>query len=284
MQIGSYTVEILSEGRFEIYKDGRINRSPEDNDQSSELDLSLAGRSTVVGVNPVLVQSGRFNILLDAGLGWGLDAGSTFNDVSNICTNLSIFELEPEDITHVILSHLHYDHAAGCTFTNADHKTEPTFPNATYFVHNKEWEYALGQLEIKQELFGANYQLDDFYRLVADGHVQFLTGRINNILEGLRIIRTGGHTPGHQIVRLRSEGEQAYYLGDLLPTSSQLNHYAMSGIDVHAIEAKKQKVRFLKKACKEKAMLFFYHSKYGKIGRLVKDKDKQYALSDIKQA
>ncbi len=284
MQLGSLSVELLSEGRFEIFGDGHINRAPGDHNTSSDLRNSSDYNSATVGINPVLIQTGRYNILLDAGLGWGLDAGSRYIDVSNISTNLAIFDLTPDDITHVILSHLHYDHAAGCSFTDANQQITPTFSNATYVVHQKEWEYALTQVDSKQPLFGADYQLDDFYRLVADGRVEFLSGRNNNILEGITVIRTGGHTPGHQIVHLQSEDVEAYYFGDLLPNSSQLNHYAMGGMDVHTIEAKKQKVQLLKKACGDNALLLFYHSRYGKVGRLVKNKDKQYALTDVKQS
>jgi len=282
MQLGSLSVELLSEGRFEVFGDGHINRTPEDHSTPSDLRNSSDYNSVVVGINPVLIQTGPYNILLDTGLGWGLDAGSSYTDISNISTNLAIFDLAPDDITHVILSHLHYDHAAGCSFTDAKQQTTPTFSNATYIVHQKEWEYALTQVNTEQPLFGADYQLDEFYRLVADGRVEFLSGRNNTLLEGITVIQTGGHTPGHQIVHLQSKDEEAYYFGDLLPNSSQLNHYAMGGMDVHTIEAKKQKVQLLKKACRDNALLLFYHSRYGKMGRLVKNEDKEYALTDIK--
>ncbi len=281
MQLGSLTVEILSEGRFELFKDGHINRSPQKLQKAgrSEKNHRSTEGSVLVGINPILVKSGRNNILLDTGLGWGLDSGSKYTDVSNIRTNLDIFGLRPDDITHVILTHLHYDHAAGSSFTDADAKTRATFPNATYFAHQQEWEYALTQIDANQDWVGANYKLDDFYRLVSDNRMHFLSGNATEILKGITVIKTGGHTPGHQIVQLESEGEKAYYLGDLLPTTFHLNHYAMSGADIHTLEAKKRKVQLLKKACNENALLLFYHSKKGQAGRLFRDKDKQYMLA-----
>lgn len=283
MKIGSFTVELLSEGRFELFKDGHINRLSQ-NPASSGVDAPKETDVVRVGINPILVQTEEYNILLDTGLGWGLDAGSSYDDVSNIKTNLAIFELTAEDITHVVLSHLHYDHAAGCSYTDAASKTRATFPNATYFVHREEWEFALEQLESKHRYFGADYELDDFYRLVADGRLEFLTGDSNEILEGIRLLKTGGHTPGHQVVQLESEGETAYYLADLLPTAFHLNHYAMNGADVESVEAKKQKVRLLKKVCDENALLLLYHSKFGQAGRLIKDDDKQYVLAQIAES
>lgn len=279
MQIGSLTVELLSEGKFEIFRDGHINRSMKK--APSDTIIHGASRSNMVGINPILVINGPYKILLDTGLGWGLDFASRYNNVSNVRTNLAIFKLTPADITHVILSHLHYDHAAGSSHTNADSKTEVTFPNATYYLHQQEWEYALSRVDQPSKEQDTGYHLDEFYRLMADGHIHFLNEDSTSIIDGLSVIRTGGHTPGHQIVRLYSEGESAYFPGDLLPSSSHLNHYKMQHMDVDPIQAKKEKIRLLQKAYQEQAILLLYHSKHGQSGRLIRDQDKQYVLADI---
>lgn len=282
MQIGSFTIEILSEGRFEIFKDGHINRVSASGDESdSYKDLSESNSSTVVGINPVLVKTGLYNVILDTGLGWGLDAGSDYPDVSNVRTNLEVFGLQPEDITDVVLSHLHYDHAAGCSYTTPDFKTRPTFPNARYYLHEKEWKYALSQVETNQQNAGADYRLDEFYRLIADERVELLSGKSNDIIDGITTICTGGHTPGHQVTIIRSTGKFAYYLGDLLPSSSHLNHYAMSQLDNDPLQAKKRKVQLLRSAFEENACLFFYHSQHSQAGSLEKNDNKQYVLKEL---
>lgn len=279
MNIGSFSVEILSEGQFEVFSDGHINRSPKTLNVSSKENNPDHDYSVMVGINPVLIQSNAYNILLDTGLGWGLDAGSTFTDVSNINTNLRIFGIAPEEITHVILSHLHYDHAAGSTYTDANAHTRATFPNASYIIHQQEWNFALSQLEAPQAWFGSNYQLDDLYRLAADNYIRFVTAEETEIVKGITIIKTGGHTPGHQVVKIESGDETAFYLGDLLPNIFHLNQYAMERADVHKLEAKKQKVRLLKQACNEKALLFFYHSPKGEAGHVFRDRNKKYVLA-----
>ncbi len=280
MDIGSLNVEILSEGRFELFRDGHINRAPrtEHSPPSTPNDPN-GSNSVMVGINPVLVQSGEHNILLDTGLGWGLDAASQNTEVSNVCTNLQIFGLEPEDITHVILTHLHYDHAAGSSFTDIESKTQPTFPNATYFVHQQEWNFALDKIQGKQLSYSERYYLDELYRLVSNGQVTFLSEDQTTIVDGIRVIKTGGHTPGHQIVIIESNAEKAYYMGDLLPTEYQLNEYVMEKMDIYPLEAKKKKVQLLQQACDEKALLLFYHSKNGQAGHLLKDEDKKYVLA-----
>lgn len=283
MQIGSFTIEILSEGRFEIFDDGHINRIPASGKDVSQTQLEQKKEdvSAVVGINPILVKTGSQNILLDAGLGWGLDEGSEYSDVSNVQTNLNVFGLDVSDITHVILSHLHYDHAAGCTYNSSDLSTKATFPDATYYVHQQEWEHALTRVDQNQNTRGADYKLDEFYRLVADNKVELLKEDYNEIFEGVTAIRTGGHTPGHQVVLINDGDKTAYYLGDLLPSSDHLNRYGMSGIDVHTIRAKKQKIQLLRQASDDEAMLLFYHSKNARAGRLIRDEDKKYVLADI---
>lgn len=282
MQIGSFIIEILSEGRFEIFNDGHINRSvPSGKDPDVQSEMGDSESSIEVGINPILVKAGPYNVLLDAGLGWGLDAGSAYADVSNVKTNLEVFGLKPEDITHVILSHLHYDHAAGCSYTTPDFKTKATFPNATYYVHEREWKYALDQSNKKQTNPGADYQLDDFYRLIADQNVTLLKDRSNDIVSGITTVCTGGHTPGHQAVIIKSGEQLAYYLGDLLPSSSHLNHYAMSHLDNDPIQAKKSKVQLLRSAFEENACLFFYHSQHSQVGSLEKNDNKQYVLKEF---
>ncbi|SMO76143.1 MBL fold metallo-hydrolase [Fodinibius sediminis] len=277
MKIGSLNIELLSEGKFEIFNDGHINRSLGEANPAE----SAGSHSAITGINPVLVQQDENNILLDAGLGWGLDAGSSYTGVSNVRTNLAIFGLSPEDITHVILSHLHYDHALGCSFTDRDSVTRATFPNATYYLHKEEWAYALSTATGSPSLPGAGYQLDEFYRLMADRRVQLLSGETTDVLEGITLVQTGGHTPGHHIVFMQSEGEHACYPGELIPSSLRLNHYDTHRFDYDPIQAKQEKIRLLRKVYQEQAILLFYHSRHAQSGRLIKDRDKQYVLTNI---
>ena len=280
MKLGRFSIEQLSEGRFEIFSDGTINREPVERSEKESNELRKSGDSARLGINPILLSDEQYKILLDTGLGWGLDAGSRYKNVSNIASNLDIFDLKPEDITHVILSHLHYDHSAGSSFTNEDSVTCATFPNAAYYVQRSEWEYALEEQFSDSNLKGCDYNLDDLYRLVAEDRVTFLDEVTSEIIEGIKVIRTGGHTPGHQAVRIHDGGETAYYLGDLLPTEHHLNQYSMRQMDVDPLAAKKMKIQLLRSAFEEAGLLLFYHSLYSSIGRLEKDDNKKYVLKE----
>ncbi|MDX1636819.1 MAG: MBL fold metallo-hydrolase [Balneolaceae bacterium] len=281
MEIGRYTIEQLSEGRFEVFEDGRFNKlAPGEEETTVPIDLPVQV-STTIGINPILLSSGEHNILLDTGLGWGLDAGSSYTDVSNAVTNLEIFGIAPEDITHVILTHLHYDHAAGCTYTDNDSLTQPTFPNARYILQRNEWEYAVERTGKPNPVQGANYRLDDLYRLFADNYFDLLETERDTILPGITVIRTAGHTPGHQVVRISDGGDTAYYLGDLLPSEQHLNHYAMREVDLHPNQAKKKKIQLLREIYGENACILFYHSLFSKVGRLEKGDKKNYVFKEI---
>lgn len=283
MKVGRFEIEQLSEGVFELFEDGIIQKSASESDpQPPQFFKSARNKKPVsIGINPILVRDGKHNILLDTGLGWGLDHKSSYINTSNLLTNLDIFGLTPADITHVVLSHLHYDHAAGSTFVDSDTTTQPTMTYANYFIQKKEWYYALEQMGAAKQNPGAGYNLDEFYKLAAEDKLVMITDEVFELLPGIDIIRTGGHTPGHQIVKIHDGEEAAYFLGDLVPSEHHLNHYAMRHLDVDALQAKKAKTLILRQAVKEEALLLFYHSIHAKTGKLHRDADKKFVLKEL---
>lgn len=282
MKIGRFEIEQLSEGIFEIFEDGLIQKSTLSEIEEESGLPGLKQTSQYIGINPLLIKDGKHNILVDTGLGWGLDHKSSYTDTSNLLTNLDIFGLTPADITHVVLSHLHYDHAAGSTYVDHNTTTQPTMSYANYFLQKKEWYFALEETTKGHQRPGAGYQLDELYKLAAEDKLVLITDQKFELLPGIEIIRTGGHTPGHQIVKIQDAGDTAYFLGDLIPSEFHLNHYAMRKMDVNSVESKKAKTLILRQALKENAILLFYHSLHAKAGKLVLNNDKKFVLKDIR--
>lgn len=278
MQIGEFTVEQLSEGFFEVFENGAFQKMEPSRLDNLKNDPNIGKFTSAIGIDPLLIQKNGRNIVIDPGLGWGLDAGSSYKNTSNIVTNLDIFELTPEDIDIVILTHLHFDHAAGISYVSKDLTTLVTFPNAKYFVHREEWQYALSQIDQEPKLTGAGYKLDEIYKLVAEKRLQFIDEEVFVPLEGIFAIKTGGHTPGHLVIKLKDKDDTAYFMGDLIPTEYHLNHYSMKQLDTDPVQSKKAKTLLLRQALKENAVMFFYHSLFNKSGQLSTDQDKKYIL------
>ena len=279
MNVGRLDIELLSEGIFETFGDGSFQKLDAEEITGKKPEFEIPKQSAPISIDPILIQNGKQVILLDTGLGWGLDHRSDYPHASNLKTNLDIFGLKPEDVTHVVLSHLHYDHAAGSTFVDQAASTQLTLPNAHYFLQKMEWHHAI-QVAGEVKTLGSEYYLmDELYKLHAAEKLVLVTDQYFELLPGISLIRTGGHTPGHQIVKMQNEGETAYYLGDLIPNEAFLNHH-FSQADTDPVQTKKAKTLILRQALKEKAQLIFYHSIHAKAGRLQLNPQNQYTLTE----
>jgi glyoxylase-like metal-dependent hydrolase (beta-lactamase superfamily II) len=280
MKTDDPVIEQLSEGFFELFEDGTFQKMDPSRLEPAGEDPNLGKFTSAIGVDPLLICKEGKNIVVDPGLGWGLDHKSSYRDTSNVVTNLDIFGIKPEEIDLVILTHLHFDHMAGCSYVNSESETTAVFPNARYLVHKDEWDFALARIHKRVNQPGANYNLDEMYKLAAEERIEFIEGDLMSPAEGLTLIKTGGHTPGHMIVKFSDQEKKAYFMGDLVPTEYHLNHYSMKLVDTDPIQAKKTKTILLKQALREKATLYFYHSLYKKSGTLSRDKHKKYVLLD----
>ena len=209
MQTGRFHIEQLSEGFFEIFGDGILQKMEPKRLENPKDELSLGKYSSAIGIDPLYITDGSVHILLDTGLGWGLDHNSDFRQTSNVETNLEIFGVQPNDIQFVVLTHLHYDHVAGSTYVNPDIETSATFPNAEYLVQKREWDFAVSAESQQPGLTGAGYRMDELYKLAAEDRFHFIDKDTFELVPGIDLLFTGGHTPGHQIVRISDYGQTA---------------------------------------------------------------------------
>jgi glyoxylase-like metal-dependent hydrolase (beta-lactamase superfamily II) len=281
MIIGNFSIEHLSEGQFQLYRDGSMqkNASPHLPRKSKILPDFYDELYIPVGVDPILVRGHGAVVLLDTGLGQALDSRHRDPSISNIVTNLEIFDLCPEDVTHVMLTHLHHDHAGGLAYADKQSRIQSTLPNARIFVQQSEWEYALECVNENKKTSDVPYQLDNLYRLVSDGQFEFIDQEVVEVIPGIEMIRTGGHTPGHSVVRIKDSGESAYYFGDLIPNEDFLNFNMIPDADYQVTESRQIKMLLMKQAFLDNAEILFYHSIHLKSGKLSRDPNRQYILS-----
>jgi glyoxylase-like metal-dependent hydrolase (beta-lactamase superfamily II) len=136
-----------------------------------------------------------------------------------ITEQLASLGVASEDITHVVITHSHWDHYAGVT-TASDAGPAPTFPHATYYLGAADWADAEMQTALRDP---DSLEARALGALHAQGRLRLVEGR-EDIADGIEILPAPGETPGHQIVRVQSNGETLYIVGDLFHHSVELEH------------------------------------------------------------
>lgn len=177
-----------------------------------------------------------------------------------------------EDVRLVINSHLHFDHAGGNTYRDRDGEVRASFPNARYVVQRGEYEYA----NHTNERTAASYFPPNFEPVREAKLLDLIEGE-QEVVRGIRVIPTPGHVPFHQSVLIESEGERAFFLADLVPTSAHLPLPWIMGYDVEPLVTLETKRRILARAAKESWLLLFEHDANVAWGRTRHD-GKNYAL------
>ena len=227
----------------------------------------------------LLLKSKTHNVVIDTGNGgdfilkYGEKTGKKFGEIYNISENgpslkksLAKAGLTFDDVTDVILTHLHFDHAGGAT-TERDGKLASTFPKARYYVQSRNLETASKpNLREKASYFPANFE-----PLIQEGKLNLLNGDLVNLLPNISVYVSDGHTQGQQIVKI-SDGKTALlYCADLIPTSSHVRTAWLMGYDLNPLLLMEEKVKFLNQAAKENWYLFFEHDPYADCAQIVQN-------------
>src|SRR5262249_45480334 len=172
--------------------------------------------------------------------------------------------LRPEDVTMVLLTHLHMDHAGGGTHWAEDTCAVPTFPNARYVVQRVEWEDALHN----RSHMRVSYRSENLLPLEESGQLRVLEGD-TELLPGLRVQVTGGHTRGHQIVFVESGGPTAVCMGDICPLTSHLRPSYLMAYDLNPYDTMRFKMPLIERAAREEWIVVWDHDPDLPLGRIV---------------
>ncbi|MFH1861991.1 MAG: MBL fold metallo-hydrolase, partial [bacterium] len=181
-----------------------------------------------------------------------------------LLSELRRLELDPEMVTHVINSHLHFDHIGGNTYRDLNGDLKPTFPNARYVMQKREYEDSLSPNPRTK----ASYNKEDILPLQESEQITLIEGDVE-IVPGIRSRVTGGHTASHQIIEIESEGEKAIFLADLIPTSSHIRIPYVMGYDLYPADTADFKEKLIHEAVENNYLLIFEHSPRQKVGRIV---------------
>jgi len=227
---------------------------------------------------PLLVVTGDERILIDTGIGdkWDTRQRDIYRieKTDTIDASLRRAGFAPEDITRVILTHLHFDHAGATTRLDVGLPV-PRFPRARHYVQRREWEIAIN---LNRRTRGS-YIPDDYLPVDNAGLLELLDGD-TELVPGVRLVRTGGHTAGHQVVRLESAGSTAVYWSDLIPTRTHVAVPYIMGYDSLPLETMEQKERLLARASAEEWLCFFPHDPDYAAG-FVRSEGEDYTITPV---
>jgi len=235
----------------------------------------------VIQTNCLLLRRDRLNVLVEAGSGdkWNDRERSLYGiQQRTIADALAEIDVSPETITHVIVTHLHFDHSGGLTRFDPAGKPVATFPRAPVFVQRIEWEDALANKSTMTRTYLRNH-LDP----IAD-RLRLLNGESEiSDLPGISVLPVPGHTWGLQAVIFRDEQGTVCFPGDVIPTIHHAAPAFSLGYDMMPYQNMLTKKALLDRAHRDQWRLVLDHEPGPPVVRVVQHPEKpvQFSLEPV---
>ena len=213
----------------------------------------------------MLVVDEERRILIDTGMGTKQSekffSHYYLHGEGELMKSLNQLGFSADDITDVILTHLHFDHCGGAVnLTNE--KLIPAFPKATYWSTAKHWEWAINPNNREK----ASFLKENFVPLQEHGQLKFIEekeGELTQFSNNIDILFAHGHTQSMMLPLIKFKGKTICYMADLIPSSMHVPLPYVMGYDMFPMTTLIEKEIFLKKACQENYILFFEHDPAG---------------------
>jgi glyoxylase-like metal-dependent hydrolase (beta-lactamase superfamily II) len=263
-KLGSFELWFLNDG--EIWLDGGSTFGIVPKSIWSKLATPDEQNRIRLGMNPLLIRTGEQLVLVETGI--DRKPGEKFrriyglSETNLVLDQLALLGVEPQDITLVINTHLHFDHA-GLNTRLLDGKLLPTFPKARYIVQKQELEDATQPHERSR----ASYMSENIEPVLRQ--FELVEGEAE-ILPGLRVVPVPGHTLGMQAVELASEGQNFAYPADLIPTMMQTPLLYIMAFDLYPMTTLETRKRMYERWIDGQYLLGFTHEPGHPLGRLVR--------------
>ena len=206
------------------------------------------------GLNSVVVRTGRHTVLIETGIGDKLPEkmAKLYGQPALLLDNLQAAGITPEDVDIVIDTHLHFDHCGWNTVRQGE-KVVATFPNAKYYVQEGEWRHAH-----ENQRDSVSYLSENYDPLVESGQMKLLHGD-QELIPGVSVKVFPGHTRDMQAVIIRSGGQTACYISDLIPTSAHIELNWVMAFDLYPLETIESRKRYYAEAIPKKWLTMFTH-------------------------
>lgn len=254
MRIGKYEIYSIKSGMFKLDGGAMFGVVPKVlwNKTNPADDLNRITLST----RSLLLISEERKILVDTGIGNKFDDKlKSIYAVDTLAVDdaLKAKGFDPDQITDVIITHLHFDHAGGST-KKYNNEIVPSFKNAKYYIQKSQYEWALNPSDKdKASFFREDFlPLRDFNQLIlSDGNFK--------LDDEIEIIISNGHTPSQQHLKISDGAQTIFYCGDLIPTVSHIPFPYVMSYDLYPLTTIEEKKKILPQAFEEKWILFFEH-------------------------
>jgi glyoxylase-like metal-dependent hydrolase (beta-lactamase superfamily II) len=214
-----------------------------------------------MATNCLLLQDGKQTVLIDCGMGtkWADKQAAQFKVETTLEQNLQAVGVAPADITDLVLTHLHFDHAGGVTSLGAGGALRLVFDNARVHVGRRNWEWAHDPNERDR----GSYRADSFSPLAGSARDRLVliddVQKEAEILPGMRAFFCEGHTTG-QMLPLVGDGDQRLLYGaDMIPTRAHVRMPWIMGYDLRPIELLDEKRRLLTLCAQDGVALLYEH-------------------------
>lgn len=272
MRFGDYRVEVVSDCEFRLDGGAMFGVVPR-NLWSKSCPPDDQNRIRM-NMNCLFIEGHGERILIDTGIGekwsdkqlamYGIDRRRSLDESLR-----AVAGVESGDITIVINTHLHFDHAGGNTSIDVAGEVVPAFPSARYFVSQAEYENA----EAPSERDRASYLPDNWRPLKAAGQLELREAEYE-VTPGLRMETQTGHNRSMQCPRLVQGGETLFGFADLVPMMAHVPLPWIMGFDLYPVETLAAKKKLLPQAARENWTCLFYHDPDEPLGRIVENDGK----------
>ena len=235
----------LSEGSFTIDKTKLFVPFDEEKDVLNERSKG----SLLVEIQPFLVVTSKDVLLIDAGLGYAVDGKLQIHE------NIRKAGFEPEQVTKVLLSHLHKDHAGGIANPSASRfggSDVMNFPNADYYLQKRELDFAW-------QTGAPSFLPDEIEPLLHSHQVHFMHDDKGVIDDYIYYEHTGGHSPHHQVFWIKDGGETIFFGGDVAPQLQQMKVRYKTKYDFDPERAMQLRMEWWERGNREEWTFLFYH-------------------------